>query len=599
MARVLGTGLVLLLGLGGLSAVHGAPGDPVGNEFPVSTYNTGTQSDTVVAPDAAGGFIVVWQSPASVGDTDGDGVWARRFDAAGAPLGTEFQVNTYTTRDQFQPAIVANGSQGFIVVWENNGGSAGNDADGDSVHGRLFDATGAALGSEFQVNTYTTGFQSVPAVTTLADGFVVVWQSNGGQSIQGQRFDAAGMPAGGEFHVNTYTTGTQRNATVAPLGGGFVVVWASAGSSGTDTSAQSVQAQRFDAASAPVGGQFQVNAYTNSDQGYPAVFADGTGGFVVQWYSMGSFGTDTDGLSVQVRRFDAEGVPQSAEFQVNTYTTGNQFGYTLGPDGTGGFVVVWESAGSPGTDTDDDSIQARRFNADWQPVGDQFQVNSDTTGGQNFPGVALDGAGGFVIAWRSGDPYGDIRAQRFEGTSIATTTTTPPPTASTTSTTLPPGEALDGRKLDLATKPGRADKSKLSLLAKDASLTLGRGNESADDPVAHGGALTISSSVGEFGATHDLVGGWKYVGKLGQGRGYKWKSRSAPIRKILVRTGKLIIAGQGAALGFDLDDDPNPVRVELAIGAHTYCLEFGGEAPKFKAGRLYRAKRSAAPASCP
>jgi hypothetical protein len=52
-------------------------------------------------------------------------------------------------------------------------------------------------------------------------------------------------------------------------------------------------------------------------------------------------------------------------------------------------------------------------------------------------------------------------------------------------------------------------------------------------------------------------------------------------------------------VGFDLDDDPGPVRVELTIGALTYCLEFGGETPEFKAGRFYRAKRSAAPASCP
>ena len=164
--------MVLLLGLE--SAVLAAPGDPVGVEFQVNTYATGTQNDTAVAPDGAGGFVVVWQSPASAGDTSGDGIFARRYDAAGAPVGPEFQVNTWTTGDQSLPAVVANGSQGFIVVWQSNGGSPGNDTDSNSVQGQLFDATGSPLGGEFQVNTYTTEFQGIPALTALADGFVVV-----------------------------------------------------------------------------------------------------------------------------------------------------------------------------------------------------------------------------------------------------------------------------------------------------------------------------------------------------------------------------------------------------------------------------------------
>jgi hypothetical protein len=250
-------------------------------------------------------------------------------------------------------------------------------------------------------------------------------------------------------------------------------------------------------------------------------------------------------------------------------------------------VVVWNSGGSRGTDTDRDSIQARRFDAAWQPVADEFQVNTYTTGAQVVAAVAPDGAGGFVVVWRNGASNGDIRGQRFEGTSA------------TTSTTLPPGEALDGRRLTLTTRPGRADKSKLSLLAKDAGLTLGGGNGSVGDPVLHGGALTIASSAGGFGVTHDLAGAWRYVGKVGQRRGYKWKSRTAPIRTILVKPGKLVVAGRGPGLGVDLDGDPNPVRVVLALGAHAYCLELGGAAPKFKANRLYRAKRAPAPATCP
>jgi hypothetical protein len=573
--------------------LHAAPGDPVGVEFEVNTYTTGTQNEPVVVADPAGGFVVIWRSSANAGDTSGNGIRARRFDAAGVPRGDEFQVNTWTTGDQARPAVAANGSQGFVVVWDSDGGSPGTDTDSDSVQGQLFDATGSPIGGEFQVNTYTTQSQNTPAVVALIDGFVVVWQSYrslASQSdIKGQRFDATGTPISGEFQVNTYETGAQGDAAVASLGGdGFVVVWNSRGSAETDTSNTSIQAQRYDAMAAPAGDQFQVNAYTNSYQGFPGVFADGAGGFVVQWNSTGSFGTDKSGYSIQARRYDSQGVTQGAEFQMNTYTTGNQFGYAAGPDGAGGFVVAWNSEGGLGTDTGNSySIQARRFDADWQPVADEFQVNTYTTGAQAVAAVGPDGAGGFVVVWRNGASSGDLRGQRFEGA------------PATTSTTLPPGETLDGRRLKLTTKVGHADKSKLSLVAKDTGLTLGRGNESADDPVVHGGTLTISSNAGGFGATLDLVGGWKYIGKVGQGRGYKWKSRNAPIRTILIKAGKLVLAGRGAGLGFDLDRDPNPVRVVLALGAHTYCLEFGGAAPKFKANRLYRAKRAPAPATCP
>src|SRR5262245_48343650 len=210
--------------------LHAAPGDPVGVEFQVNTYTTGTQNEPVVVQDPAGGFVVIWRSPASAGDTSGDGIWARRFDAAGAPRGDEFQVNTWTTGDQRAPAVAANGSHGFIVVWDSDGGSPGTDTDSVSVQGQLLDATGSPLGAEFQVNTYTTQYQSTPAVVALTEGFVVVWQSYGSvatqTNIKGQRFDATGTPISGEFQVNTYETGFQRDAAVASLeGGGFVVVW--------------------------------------------------------------------------------------------------------------------------------------------------------------------------------------------------------------------------------------------------------------------------------------------------------------------------------------------------------------------------------------
>ncbi len=119
------------------------------------------------------------------------------------------------------------------------------------------------------------------------------------------RAEAQVSPNGSEFQVNSYTTSNQLTPAIASdPSGNFVVAWNSNGSSGTDTSNYSVQAQRYDATGNPLGSQFQVNTYTTSFQSSPAVAIDTSGNFVVAWQSFGSSGTDTSSYSVQAQRYD-------------------------------------------------------------------------------------------------------------------------------------------------------------------------------------------------------------------------------------------------------------------------------------------------------
>jgi hypothetical protein len=122
---------------------------------------------------------------------------------------------------------------------------------------------------------------------------------------------------------------------------------------------KSVQARRYDSAGTALGAEFQLNTYTTSDQGAPAVAFDAAGNFVVTWYSNGSTGADIDAKSVQARRYDGAGTPLGAQFQVNTYTTNDQSLAEVVFDGAGNFVAVWDSNGGPGDN--DRSIQAQRF----------------------------------------------------------------------------------------------------------------------------------------------------------------------------------------------------------------------------------------------
>jgi hypothetical protein len=136
-----------------------------------------------------------------------------------------------------------------VVVWQDGTLSGGGGA-GRGVFGQRYDGSGVPLGPEFQVETYTTGFQGFPSVGADANGdFVVVWSSDGQDGsdlgVFGQRYASSGVPLDSEFRVNTHTTDAQTNASVAAIGGGtFVVAWQS---QGQDGSAYGVYSQRYSA----------------------------------------------------------------------------------------------------------------------------------------------------------------------------------------------------------------------------------------------------------------------------------------------------------------------------------------------------------------
>ena len=53
----------------------------------------------------------------------------------------------------------------------------GQDGNKGGIFGRVYDSSGAAVGDDFQVNTYTTHDQIHPSANPTVNGFVVTWQS--------------------------------------------------------------------------------------------------------------------------------------------------------------------------------------------------------------------------------------------------------------------------------------------------------------------------------------------------------------------------------------------------------------------------------------
>jgi hypothetical protein len=371
-------------------------------ERQVNTFTLGDQTAASMGMTPDGDFVVVWQSDGSSG-TDGSGtsIQGQRYASSGASVGSEFQVNRYTTGDQEAPAVAMDADGDFVVVWHSPAA-----APGSSIQGRRYASNGSAVGAQFRVDVYDASDNLHPAVAMDADGdFVVVWQSDGagGYEVQGQRYASDGSAVGGKFQVNTYSTGGQGFPTVAmDADGDFVVVWTSDGSPGTDSSFYSVQGQRYASDGAAAGGQFQVNAYTTNPQRFPSVAMDQDGDFVVVWDSRGSGGNDNlDSYSIQGRRYASNGAAAGGQFQVNTYTTNNQRLPSVSLDTNGDFVVVWDSRGSSGTDSSHYSIQGQRFASNGSTIGRQFQVNNYTPVFQIRPSVSSEANGDFVVVWDS------------------------------------------------------------------------------------------------------------------------------------------------------------------------------------------------------
>jgi hypothetical protein len=308
-----------------------------------------------------------------------------------SPAGAEFRVNTYTTSAQENASVAMDSDGDFVVTWSSD------DQDGSSygIYGQRFNASGIAQGSEFRVNTYTASVQSSSAIAMDSDGdFVITWMSNlqDGSTfgIYGQRFNASGIAQGSEFRVNTITVGQQRNPAIAMDLDGDFVI---AWQSQGDGSGYGVYAQRYNASGVAQGSEFRVNTYTTNGQFYPSIAMDSDGDFVIAWSSQGQDGSLN---GVYAQRFNASGEAQGLEFRVNGYTTNSQEFPSIAMDSDGDFVIAWSSRDQDGSGV---GIYAQRYNASGAALDFEFRVNTYTAIDQKNSSISMDSDGDFVVTW--------------------------------------------------------------------------------------------------------------------------------------------------------------------------------------------------------
>jgi hypothetical protein len=304
----------------------GSDGNPLSDQFQINS-TTGVFvafADVAVAPN--GVAFVVW----SRFQTTQFDVLGQRLTASGALLGSEFVIADEP--DFATGAVVAVSPTGEAMVAWGSGSSPGSDTSGASVQARRFDASGGAVGSRFQVNTTTTGFQGSPEISIGPDGTgVVIWFDQDPDLIRGQRYAASGSPVGQEFSISPPLGVTSSHFVAHDPNGQFVAIWRILTPGGIET-----HGQRFDTAGNPIA-SFQFE-----ELGAGFAFAIDPAGEIV-FVSADTQFDDGNllGSTIEARRYDTTGTAVGSAFQVRAYTSEEHESPTIAIDDAGRLLIAW------------------------------------------------------------------------------------------------------------------------------------------------------------------------------------------------------------------------------------------------------------------
>ena len=223
------------LGADVLARRYDAAGSALGGPFTVNSDTNSVQGAPSVSANAAGDFVVTW--------VGGYGrVLARRFAADGMPRGNDSEVTSAPFARGATPGLGPTGE--FMVAW------TADDEDYRGVFARRVDASGVPLGAELRLNTYTTGSQDGSVVAAAGQGrFVLAWSSSEGSAgagVYARRFgglvgtalavDAAGngvwepgesvevRPTWGNFGATTQALDGQLTELEGPAGATYTIV---------------------------------------------------------------------------------------------------------------------------------------------------------------------------------------------------------------------------------------------------------------------------------------------------------------------------------------------------------------------------------------
>jgi hypothetical protein len=327
-----------------------------------------------------------------------------------ATHGGEYAIAGKWPGDQVHPQVAVSPTGGYMV-WEDNI----TDGSGLGVSAMKLDSSLSGSLAPFRVNSIGADDQERPQVALLKDGGAAfVWQ--GGklsfQHIYARFISASNTWVTSDVQVNATTNYFQKDPVATTLAGGNVlVVWSSVNQQSSN-SMQDVYGQLFSPDGQKVRTEFPINQFAKYNQRTPAVAALAGGGFVVAWVSeqqrVGQNPTTNQVLQlsqlaapsvdIYARVYDANGNPLANEFLVNSTSAVVCANPVIAAGGDGGFLIGWSQKAFERT-LDSWDVYARPFSAT-SVGGNAVRVNSYTYGDQFAPRVSAAGAD-YLMVWTS------------------------------------------------------------------------------------------------------------------------------------------------------------------------------------------------------
>ena len=425
--------------------------------FVVNLTTLGDQLRPDVAMSASGRVCVVFESdrPAVDDADEGDPVLGRCIESDGEFVGPEFQLNESIAGAQTRARATLNaGGDSLCAIWTSDG----QDGDREGVYAECFDYDGERWldlsAGDARVNVTAVGSQidgdlvALPSASNeLATNLAYVYSTPSNRDMVAADIaavidapastrwltvrDGAARTAGAdEIAVNQYTPLFQQAPRIcSDADGDFVVVWSS---DGADGDGRGVVGRRFSRSGVASGDEFQVNSYTTGDQDYPVVCCRDDGRFVIAWDS-GPDSQDFSGYGVFARRFLANGSAVDEEFRVPSSGIHSQVGPDIACDDAGRFVISWLV---PAPDAAR-GVFVRAFDSNAKPLVKNEKVSSDVFPVRGTQSVGMDQAGNLMVTWTSTDDDGaglSIAGRRYSLSAATTSTTTSTTTQSTTTT---------------------------------------------------------------------------------------------------------------------------------------------------------------------